>query len=218
MFRPFTTAARCAASLAAAGLFISLLGSCDSQRSTIESTPELSQASAPTAAATTVSFRKELAADDLRFLVQTTGDGSSRQLSVRAEKNGRELTTTTQALDGTVTDAVVTNLNEDKYPELLVFVQDAGTGSYGQLIGYEFMNQGRKPVALPALSGKAATGYQGHDEFRVEGRELLRTFPVFQEADANCCPSGGKRTVRYQLAGTGLTLQQLAFADDLSAK
>ncbi|MBG8553649.1 hypothetical protein [Hymenobacter guriensis] len=198
--------------LAPAGLLLALLAGCDSQRSTIESTPEISQSSPAAAPATPVSFRKELAADDLRFLVQTTGEGSSRQLSVRAEKGGRELTTTTQILDGSVADAVVTNLNDDKYPELLVFVSDAGTGSYGQLVGYEFMNQGRRAITLPALAGAAAAGYQGHDDFRVEGQELLRTFPVYSEADANCCPSSGKRTIRYQLLEGIATFRQVAFS------
>ncbi|UOR07283.1 hypothetical protein MUN82_09325 [Hymenobacter aerilatus] len=185
------------------------LNACDSQRTTTE-TADPAIRSVPTEA---VSFRKEVTDGDHRFVVQTTGEGSQRQLMLRAEKNGRELTTTRQSLNGQVSDVVVTNLNEDDFPELLIFVADAGSGSYGQLLGYEFMNQGRRPVALPDLSGPAAQGYQGHDEFKVVGHEVQRMFPIYQAADANCCPSGGTRTVRYTLPAEGLTLQQVAFAD-----
>ncbi|MBO3269426.1 hypothetical protein F1C16_05790 [Hymenobacter sp. NBH84] len=187
-----------------------VLTACDSQRSTTEMADPATMRSVPTEA---VSFRKEVTDGDHRFVVQTTGEGSQRQLMLRAEKNGRELTTTRQPLNGQVSDVVVTNLNEDNSPELLIFVADAGSGSYGQLLGYEFMNQGRRPVDLPDLSGPAAQGYQGHDEFKVVGHEVQRMFPIYQPADANCCPSGGTRTVRYTLPPEGLTLQQVAFAD-----
>lgn len=183
-----------------------LLAACDSQRTATEASDPATLRPVPTAP---VSFRKELTEGDHRFLVQTTGEGSRRQLTLRVEKNGRELTTNTQALDGQVADAVVTNLNENDFPELLVFVTDAGSGSYGQLLGYEFLNQGRRPVALPELSGAAAAGYQGHDEFKVIGHELQRSFPVYRAADPNCCPTGGTRTIRYRLPEEGLTLEQV---------
>ena len=197
--------------LAAFLLSAALLPACDSQRSVTESADPASLRSAPAAP---VSFRKELTEGDHRFVVQTTGEGSRRQLTLRAEKNGRELTTNTQRIDGQVADAVVTNLNDNDFPELLVFVTDAGSGSYGQLLGFEFLNQGRRPVALPELSGPAAQGYQGHDEFKVMGRELCRSFPVYRSADPNCCPTGGTRTVHYRLPEAGLTLQQASFDID----
>lgn len=182
---------------AAAGL---LAASCDAPRSATEQAdPAVRSEAVRGAAAAPVSFRRELTEGDFRFELQTTGAGTQRQLQLRVERNGRELATTTQAVAGTVTDAVAANLNDDKYPELLVFVADAGSGSYGQLLGYEFLNQGRRNLQLPELSAAAAQGYQGHDEFRVDGQQVLRTFPVYRAADANCCPSGGRRTVRYVL-------------------
>jgi hypothetical protein len=186
-------------------LGLSIVGSgCDSQRTATEG----ANPAAPSAEATVpISFQKEVAQDDYRFSVQTTGTGTRRKLSLLASKNNRVLFTTSVTIEGEVTDAVATNLNDDKYPELLVFVAGAGSGSYGRLVAYEFMNQGRRPLTLPELSGPAAVGYMGHDAFRVEGERLLRSFPIYRPDDPNSTPSGGTRTIIYSMApGMGLAM------------
>ncbi|QNH60635.1 hypothetical protein [Hymenobacter sediminicola] len=194
-----------------------LLAACDAPRSATETAdPATLRASSSTATpAATVSFRRELSQDDHRFVVQTTGEGSQRQMQLRVEKNGRELTTTTQTVEGVVANAVATNLNNDKFPELLVFLTDAGSGSYGQLIGYEFLNQGRRNLSLPELVGPAAKGYQGHDEFRVQGQRVLRTFPIYLDADPNCCPTGGLRTIQYELPAGAASFREVAFSNQI---
>ncbi|WP_133273154.1 hypothetical protein [Hymenobacter radiodurans] len=191
-------------------LGILLLGSsCDSQRTATEG----ANPGAPSAEATVpISFQKEVARDDYRFSVQTTGTGTSRTLSLTAAKDNRELFKTSVPIEGQVRDAIATNLNDDKYPELFVFVAGAGSGSYGRLVGYEFMNQGHRPLTLPELSGPAAAGYMGHDEFRVEGSQLLRSFPVYRPDDPNSTPSGGIRTVAYTME-PGMALTVAGFSD-----
>jgi hypothetical protein len=195
------------------------LAACDSSRSTTAETADPAQLRAtttPAAPASAVTFRKELRHSDFRFLVQTTGEGAQQQLSLHTEKKGRTLATTTQQLEGRVSDVVVTNLNQNDFPELLIFVSDAGSGSYGQLLGFEYQNQGRRAVTLPGLGGPAAKGYQGHDTFEVVGQQVLRHFPVYQEEDANCCPSGGTRTIHYQLPRMGLVFKQVAFENSIN--
>ncbi|MCC3156882.1 hypothetical protein LJ737_06520 [Hymenobacter sp. 15J16-1T3B] len=186
------------ARLAAAALMLTLGAACDSQRTTSESAaPVSTSTTAPAAAA--VSYQKELQRGDYSFAVQTLGSGSQRQLVWRAERLGRELASMTDNLEGTVLDAQVTNLNNDDYPELLVFVADAGSGSYGRLVGYEFLSRGRRALTLPALEGPAAAGYLGHDAFRVDGRRIIRTFPIYRPDDPNSTPSGGTRTIEYEM-------------------
>jgi hypothetical protein len=194
-------------------LAVVLFAACDAPRATTETSEPaaLRSTAAPAAAATPVSFRKELNEGDHRFVLQTTGEGTRRQLEMRAEKAGKELATSTQAIEGTVSDAVATNLNNDKFPELLVFVTDAGSGSYGQLLGYEFLNQGSRTLSLPELNGPAAQGYQGHDTFKVEGQQVVRSFPIYLDADSNCCPSGGQRVVHYKLPTDGSVFQQVDY-------
>lgn len=174
-----------------------LLGSsCDSQRSTTESAAPISTATTAPAA---VSYQKQLQRGDYSFAVQTVGTGSQRQLQWRAERLGRELAAMTDNIEGTVLDAQATNLNNDDFPELLVFVADAGSGSYGRLVGYEFLSRGRRPLALPELTGPAAEGYLGHDAFRIDGRRIVRTFPIYRPDDPNSTPTGGTRTVEYEM-------------------
>lgn len=193
-------------------LLLVLLAACEAPRATESSDPATLRATAtPTATATPVSFRKELRQGNHRFVLQTTGEGSRRQMELRVERNGQELVTNTQTVEGTVEDAVATNLNNDQFPELLVFITDAGSGSYGQLAGYEFNTQGQRPLSLPELSGAAAQGYQGHDTFRVEGQQVVRSFPIFLDADPNCCPSGGQRLVYYKLPAGSTAFQQVNY-------
>lgn len=184
---------------------LSMLSSgCDTQRTVTEG----ANPAVPSAEATApVSFQKEVTQDGYRFNVRTTGAGTRRQLTLQAAKNAQELFATTVPVEGEVTDAVAANLNNDKYPELFIFVAGAGSGSYGRVLGYEFMNQGHRPLTLPELSGPAATGYMGHDVFRVEGSQLLRSFPVYRPDDPNSTPSGGTRTVVYTMEpGMALTV------------
>ncbi|KUG07570.1 hypothetical protein [Solirubrum puertoriconensis] len=184
---------------AALGLLAAaLLSNCDSQRSATE-TADPNPTASSAVPAPNESFRKELSRGDYNFAVRTLGTGTQRQLLLEAKRLGRELMASTTNIEGVVTDAVVTNLNNDDYPELLVFVNAAGSGSYGRLVGYEFLNRGRRNLALPALDGPAAVGYLGHDSFRVEDRKIIRTFPVYLPTDPNSSPSGGTRVVEYEM-------------------
>ncbi|TGD80628.1 hypothetical protein [Hymenobacter wooponensis] len=184
----------------AAGLSLT---SCDTTRETA-TTP-----GAPTAMPseaqgvdTVTSYRRDLTQGTTQYRVRTTGEGSMRMLTVAVRQNGRELAAVRDTLDGEVQQASLLPAASSTAPSnLLVFVQSAGSGSYGQLYGYVPNGQTlqRLPV-LPELTGSASQGYQGHDTFQVLGQEIVRTFPVYAPADANCCPTGGQRTVRYTLA------------------
>lgn len=170
---------------------------CDTQRSATELADPNASAGAVSTPAAAVSYTKDLSRGDYNFAVKTTGTGTQRQLTLRAERLGRELAATSATIEGTVADAVVTNLNNDDYPELLVFVTDAGSGSYGQLLGYEFLSRGRRDLLLPELDEKLSNGYLGHDSFRVDGRKIIRSFPIYRPQDPNSTPTGGTRTIEY---------------------
>ena len=51
-------------------------------------------------------------------------------------------------------------------------------------------------------------GYMGHDSFSIQGRRLVRTFPVYRATDTNVEPTGGTRRIVYMLA-PGEALWQL---------
>ena len=105
-------------------------------------------------------------------------------------------------MDGSVTGAEVADLNVDGSPEVYVYVNSAGSGSYGSLVAYA-ANSGRSlsEIYLPPLEQDApqARGYMGHDEFAVVESTLVRRFPVYLDGDTNSAPSGGTRQLQYKL-------------------
>ena len=107
-----------------------------------------------------------------------------------------------EEVDGRILDAQMADLNSDGLPELYIFTTSAGSGSYASLIAYGVNNKKSvTPVYLAELSQekKYGKGYMGHDSFKIVGNRLRRSFPIYKKDDPNCCPTGGKRTVEYQL-------------------
>jgi hypothetical protein len=108
----------------------------------------------------------------------------------------------THQLDGKVVDVEIEDLNSDAYPELVIYTQSAGSGSYGDVIAYS-VNNGKSvsQVYLPPITDhpEASKGYMGHDEFTLIETTLARRFPIFWEGDTNSNPTGGLRQIQYKL-------------------
>ncbi len=102
----------------------------------------------------------------------------------------------------TVIDAEVEDLNSDGSPELFVYTQSVGSGSYG--IVYAFSVNNKKSMSQvyfkpTAENSKINQGYMGHDEFSLIEKTLDRRFPIYKEGDTNAEPTGGTRKVSYKL-------------------
>lgn len=111
----------------------------------------------------------------LGFQVRATGDGSQQKLTITTRGGKRPIKAITQTIDGHVVGAEVADLNSNSLPEITVYVQSAGSGSYGQLVAYSVINGTQlSPIYLQELTGGPAKGYQGHDEFRVVEGCLVR--------------------------------------------
>ncbi|RAU84001.1 hypothetical protein [Pontibacter arcticus] len=154
---------------------------------------------APTQTDNTISYQEQLESGGMRFDIRTTGEGTMRSLAISVERPGLDPVRIDEQLEGTVESTVTTDLNNNKKPELLVFVTGAGTGSYGKLYGYEFDNQYWGALQLPELTEAQSKGYMGHDEFEIKEGRLTRTFPVYLDSDPNSTPSGGFRSIVYSL-------------------
>ncbi|MBC5992749.1 hypothetical protein [Pontibacter cellulosilyticus] len=146
-----------------------------------------------------VSYEERLQGGGMRFDVRTTGLGSQRSLAIIVERDEQLPVRIDEAIEGTVTKSVVADLNDNKKPELLVFVSGSGSGSYGKVYGYEFEREYWGELTIPELSPELQKDYMGHDEFKVVNDRLIRTFPIYLETDPNCCPTGGTRTITYTL-------------------
>jgi len=147
-------------------------------------------------------FFARLALQGVTFQVESPNEGSINLVTVRTETPDGELDQIGVEADGTVTNAEVDDLNDDGYPEIYVYVNSAGSGSYGSLVAYATNKNGSlSRIDLPPLEteSEAAQGYMGHDQFAVDKGSLLRRFPLYREGDTNSAPSGGTRQVQYQL-------------------
>lgn len=145
-------------------------------------------------------FQRTLSLQGIRFGVIASGEGSQQQPTITTAGARRSIPVIHQLLDGVVVGAEVADLNSNGQPEIYVYVQGSGSGSYGELVGYA-LNNGLSltPITLLELSGALSKGYQGHDRFRVVEGCLLRRFPLYRTGDSNARPSGGERQICYKL-------------------
>lgn len=147
-------------------------------------------------------FQKTLTFQNITFEIITTGEGSSSELTI--QPIGLEIDNHKIAveLDGQVVDAEIGDLNADGFPEILIYTISAGSGSYGNVIGYA-VNNGKSisQIYFPdiAENQEASSGYMGHDEFTVIETSLARRFPVYRQGDTNNNPTGGTRQIQYKL-------------------
>lgn len=101
-----------------------------------------------------------------------------------------------------VANAMIADLNADGHAEILVHLVSDGSGSYGELVAYS-VNNGKSTSVVyynPELEDESlAEGYMGHDSFEVVDEVLIRSFPIYKDGDSNASPTGGTRTIEYNL-------------------
>lgn len=148
----------------------------------------------------TAAFNRTLKLQGLSFQVQASGEGSQQQLTITTSGARPPIKPIRQTVNGQVVGAQVADLNGNGLPEIYVFVQGAGSGSYGELVAYAAIKgTDLSPITLPELSGAPAQGYQGHDKFEVVEGCLVRRFPIYKPGDSNAKASGGERQICYKL-------------------
>ena len=150
----------------------------------------------------TYSFQKTLQFKGISFDVNTKGSGSLRQLVIQPKGFEETNKNIELEIDGKVTDALVADLNADGFPELLIFTQSAGSGSYGNIVafsanGVKSMSRVNFPPANE--NPKLNKGYMGHDTFLINESALIQEFPIYKEGDSNSNPSGGVHRIQYKL-------------------
>ena len=169
---------------------------------------------------TSNSFDETFTLQGITFHVEATNEGSLNQLTITP--SGLEISNRVikQVIDGSVTGAEIADINADGSPEIYVYVNSAGSGSYGTLVAYSANNKkSLSGIYLTPLEDdkKNSVGYMGHDEFTVIENSLARRFPVYNKDDANCCPKGGTRQLEYKLV-TGEASWQLKLVNSTTFK
>lgn len=101
-----------------------------------------------------------------------------------------------------VADVLTADLDGNGFDEIYVVTRSAGSGSYGNVLGFASNNdRSLSMIHLPEAreEDRPFDGYRGHDVFTLEGGKLVRTFTVYREGDPNAAPTGGTRRVLYAL-------------------
>jgi hypothetical protein len=158
-------------------------------------------------------FFARMVLQDVTFQVESPNVGSINRVTVRAATPDGPIGNMEIEADGTITNVEVGDLNIDGFPEVYIYVNSAGSGSYGSLIAYASnRNKSLSEIYLPPVEeGSAeARGYMGHDEFAVVENTFVRRFPIYRDGDTNSAPSGGTRQIQYKLeaAEAGWVLRQ----------
>lgn len=157
------------------------------------------EASAPAEAA---GFNKEFDLQGVHFVVAASNSGSLNTLTITPSGLAEVNDVITREIDGTVTNAEVADINADGSPEIYVWVNSAGSGSYASPVGYSANNKkSLSEIYFPPISDDPVNGkdYMGHDEFAVVEGVVAQRFPIYAQGDANAKPSGKMRQLQYKL-------------------
>ena len=144
-------------------------------------------------------FERKFKSNGIVFYVQATNHGSLNRLVVTVVKRDGVRRVLRREIDGVVTGAEVADLNRDGSPEIYVYVTSAGSGAYGDVLGWNA--EPFLPIALQPIdpNDPAVRGHMGHDRFGIVHNQFIRQFPVYRDSDPNCCPTGGMRKLEYRL-------------------
>jgi hypothetical protein len=116
------------------------------------------------------------------------------------ESNAREVSF---EIKGRVKKAETDDLNNDGFPDLVIYVYDGKEGLYGKVLGiYSEKNETIGPIGFPDIMDdqKLKVGYKGNDEFLLMEGNLMRRFPIYQAVDSvNFVPSGMVRQIQYRV-------------------
>ncbi|NKI26422.1 hypothetical protein HCG49_07595 [Arenibacter sp. 6A1] len=151
-------------------------------------------------------FVKNLSYNNIGFEISTTGRGSIQELHIKPYGLTIDNQEILIDIDARVTQAELGDLNADGFPELLIYTTSAGSGSYGDVIGYS-VNGGKflTPIYFPDISENenAKEGYMGHDQFNIIDNILVQRYKTYEEGDTNSSPTGNLRKIEYKLKDVG---------------
>jgi hypothetical protein len=177
----------------------------DTENAVAETPAAEAQEEAPaaeSAAEESAGFSKSLALQGIEFNVEATNQGSINQLAITPSGLKEENSVISREIDGSVTGVDVADLNSDGSPEIYVFINSAGSGSYGSLVAYSVNNmKSMSEIYLPPIADDPinSKGYMGHDEFAIIENTFAQRFPLYNDGDSNANPTGKMRQLNYKL-------------------
>ena len=147
-------------------------------------------------------FNKQLRLQGIGFNISTKKNDMETELTVAPYGLKIDNSPFSQVIDGSVVDAEIEDLNSDGSPEVLIYTQSDGSGSYGSVIGFSVNNKkSMSQIYFPPITEnkELSKGYMGHDRFTLIETTLTQHFPIYKEEDSNASPTGGVRQIIYQM-------------------
>jgi heat shock protein HslJ len=83
-----------------------------------------------------------------------------------------------------ISDVFTADLDGNGFDEIYIITTAAGSGSYGTILGFASnKDKSLSMIHFPDVREGDETfeGYMGHDTFTIEGRKLVRIFPIYNE-------------------------------------
>ena len=106
-------------------------------------------------------------------------------------------------MKGKVAKAEVDDLNNDGFPDMVIYLYSGVGNLFGNVIGIlSNSNTDMRPVIFPDIMDdpKLKIGYKGYDEFYLVEGSLMRKFPIYQTVDSTqSVPSGSIRQIQYRV-------------------
>lgn len=104
---------------------------------------------------------------------------------------------------GRIRKAEVDDLNNDLYPDLVIYVYLNGTDDKGSVVGVSSVkNESFAGIGFPDIvdDPKLRTGYKGFDTFMLMEGTLMRRFPVFTADSVGAQRTGMYRQIQYRVS------------------
>ncbi|TAH12355.1 MAG: hypothetical protein EAZ12_02490 [Sphingobacteriia bacterium] len=103
---------------------------------------------------------------------------------------------------GRILKAEVDDLNNDVFPDLVLYVYEPGDKGKGNVVGISSINNETfAPISFPDIVNdpKLRIGYAGFDSFLLMEGTLMRRFPVYTTDSSDIKPTGMMRQIQYKV-------------------
>lgn len=152
-------------------------------------------------------FKKQLRQAELAFDISSRpAAGCAVQvIDITLRRSGKFVSRYRADVDYLADKAWLADITGDGRPELVIASSSVDNEARGALDVYQIEKNSLRRTALPKLDDSG--GYRGGDRFFLDDHQIVRTFPVYLAGDAANKPSGGSRTLKYDLSDGKLALR-----------
>jgi hypothetical protein len=150
--------------------------------------------------------RKFTISDSRYFIiVEQKGDGwSARDISFKSSGFPENKIFKYDGV-GYVDTVMITDLNSDGIKEFYVTIGNGGSGGMEDLYVFTYDKNSIIKVDTKCIENVTDGNYfdvskiQGHDNYHISRGYLINTVPLYNDDDANCCPTGGQMNICYKI-------------------